>query len=71
MQQPTVEWCPQCNAQLPPGLETCPRCGHRLSSSSQQGYSSRDIIHLAATVLGIVLLPLLVIIGIIWLVLLR
>jgi len=66
-----VEWCPKCNAQLPPGLEKCPRCGHKLGDSSKDEYTLHDILSLSATILGIVLLPLLIIIGIIWLLFVR
>jgi hypothetical protein len=59
-----VEYCPKCNAQLPPGLEKCPRCGKRLHSNSGDQYSGRDIFWLSATTLGIVLIPLIIIIGI-------
>jgi uncharacterized paraquat-inducible protein A len=62
-----VEWCPKCNAQLPPGLEKCPRCGHKLRSGSKDEFTTRDILWLTGTILGIVLVPLLIIIGIIWL----
>ena len=65
-----VVWCPKCNAQLPPGLDKCPRCGHKLGGTSDE-YSLRDILWLSATILGMVLLPLLIIIGIIWLLFVR
>jgi hypothetical protein len=60
-----VQYCPKCNAQLPPGLEKCPVCNHRLSSKSADEFSFRDILSLTATILGYVLLPLLIIIGIV------
>ena len=63
-----VEFCPKCNAQLPPGLEKCPNCGHRLRSKSVDEYTLRDILTLSITTLGIVLLPVLIVIGIVWLI---
>jgi len=63
-----VEYCPKCNAQLPPGLQKCPNCGHRLHSTSKDEYSLRDIAWLTFTTLGIVLLPVLIVIGIVWLI---
>jgi len=59
-----VEYCPRCNAQLPPGLEKCPRCGKRLHSKNGEEYTARDIIWLSISTLGIVLIPMLIIIGI-------
>jgi ribosomal protein L40E len=64
-----VEWCPKCNAQLPPGLEKCPRCGAKLRGKQKDEYTFKDILWLTAAILGIVLLPVLVIIGIVWLIL--
>jgi ribosomal protein L40E len=63
-----VEYCPKCNAQLPPGMQKCPICGHRLASQAKDEYTLRDILQLSAIILGIVLLPLLIIIGIVWLI---
>jgi hypothetical protein len=65
-----VEYCPKCNAQLPPGLEKCPVCGHRMGSLSKDGFTFRDMIWLTGTILGIVLVPLLIIIGIVLLIIL-
>ncbi|OGO65586.1 MAG: hypothetical protein A2030_02255 [Chloroflexi bacterium RBG_19FT_COMBO_50_10] len=64
-----VEYCPKCNAQLPPGLQKCPACGHRLRSKSMDEYTLKDIFWLTAAILGIVLLPVLILIGIVWLIL--
>ncbi|OGO60379.1 MAG: hypothetical protein A2032_02880 [Chloroflexi bacterium RBG_19FT_COMBO_49_13] len=66
-----VEYCPKCNAQLPPGLQKCPVCGHRFPKTHPDEYTLRDIFWLSTVVLGIVLLPLLVIIGIVWLIFLK
>jgi len=63
-----VEYCPKCNAQLPPGLEKCPVCGQRLRSKSKDEYTCRDIASLSLTTLGIVLVPILIVIGIVWLI---
>jgi len=63
-----VEYCPKCNAQLPPGLEKCPNCGRRLRAKNKDEYTLRDIFLLSLTTLGIVLLPVLIIIGIVWLI---
>ncbi len=66
-----VEYCPKCNAQLPPGLEKCPICGHRFRSKRSDEYTLRDIFWLTAAILGIVLLPVLIVIGIVWLIVSR
>ncbi len=66
-----VEYCPKCNAQLPPGLEKCPNCGHRLRSNGKDEYTMRDVIWLSISTLGIVLLPVLIVIGIVWLIISR
>jgi ribosomal protein L40E len=66
-----VEYCPKCNAQLPPGLEKCPNCGHRLRSKGKDEYTMRDVISLSISILGIVLLPVLIVIGIVWLIISR
>jgi ribosomal protein L40E len=63
-----VEYCPKCNAQLPPGLEKCPVCGHRMRSKAKDEFTFRDILWLTATILGFVLFPMLVIIGIVLLI---
>jgi ribosomal protein L40E len=63
-----VEYCPKCNAQLPPGLEKCPNCGHRLRSKRPDEYTLKDILWLSLTILGIILIPLLIIIGVVWLI---
>ncbi|OGO62034.1 MAG: hypothetical protein A2029_08535 [Chloroflexi bacterium RBG_19FT_COMBO_47_9] len=65
-----VEYCPKCNAQLPPGLEKCPICGHRMGPKAKDGFTFRDMIWLTGTILGIVLVPLLIIIGIVLLIIL-
>jgi len=65
MDKIVVEYCPKCNAQLPPGLEKCPVCGHRMPSKSKDEITFRDIFWLTATILGFVLLPMLIIIGIV------
>ncbi len=64
-----LEYCPKCGAQLPPGLEKCPSCGHRLHSKSRDEYDLRDIARLTCSTLGIVLVPVLIGIGIVWLIL--
>ena len=63
-----VEYCPKCHAQLPPGLEKCPVCGKRMPSKSKDEYTCRDIILLTLTILGYVLVPLLIIIGVVFLI---
>jgi hypothetical protein len=65
-----VEYCPKCNAQLPPGLQKCPICGHKLPGKSSDEFTLKDIFSLTASVLGIVLVPLLIIIGIVLLIIL-
>jgi RNA polymerase subunit RPABC4/transcription elongation factor Spt4 len=63
-----VEYCPKCNAQLPPGLEKCPVCGQRIHSKNKDEYTWRDVFWITFTTLGVVLVPLLIIIGIVWLI---
>jgi ribosomal protein L40E len=63
-----VEYCPKCSAQLPPGLEKCPTCGLRLRSKRPDEYTLKDILWLSLTILGIILIPLLIIIGVVWLI---
>jgi ribosomal protein L40E len=64
-----VEYCPKCKAQLPPGLEKCPNCGHRLHPKRRDEYTLRDIAWLTFITLLIVLVPVLIGIGIVWLIL--
>ena len=63
-----VEYCPKCNAQLPPGLEKCPICGQKLGGKSNDEFTFKDIFSLTTSVLGIVLVPLFIIIGIVLLI---
>jgi ribosomal protein L40E len=63
-----VEYCPKCNAQLPPGLEKCPNCGHRLRSKRPDEYTFKDILWISCTTLGIIIIPLLIIIGVVLLI---
>jgi uncharacterized membrane protein YvbJ len=60
-----VQYCPKCNAQLPPSLQKCPVCGRRLGSMANDEFSFKDILSLAGTILKIVLIPMLIIIGIV------
>jgi uncharacterized membrane protein YvbJ len=63
-----VEYCPKCNAQLPPGLQKCPICGHKFPGNSDDEFTTKDIFSLSSTILGIVLVPLLIIIGVVLLI---
>jgi len=63
-----VEVCPKCGAQLPPGIQKCPSCGHRLRGKRPDEYTFRDIMALTFTILGIVLVPVLIVVGIVWLI---
>jgi ribosomal protein L40E len=63
-----VEYCPKCGAQLPPGLEKCPNCGQRLRKKDKDEYSLGDILRLSCTTLAIILVPLLILVGIAWLI---
>jgi uncharacterized paraquat-inducible protein A len=60
-----VVYCPKCNAQLPPGLQKCPVCGRRLRLGAKDEFTFKDILTLTGTILGIVLIPILIIIGIV------
>jgi len=70
MDKSMVEYCPKCNAQLPPGLQKCPICGHKLRGKLNDEFTLKDIFSLTASILGIVLVPLLIIIGIVLLIIL-
>jgi len=70
MEKTMVQYCPKCNAQLPPGLQKCPICGHKLRGNSTDEFTLKDIFSLTASILGIVLVPLLIIIGIVLLIIL-
>jgi uncharacterized membrane protein YvbJ len=70
MDKTMVEYCPKCNAQLPPGLQKCPICGHKLPGNSTDEFSLKDIFSITASVLKIVLVPLFIMIGIILLIIL-
>lgn len=63
-----VEYCPNCNAQLPPGLEKCPNCGYRLRSKQTDEFSLKEIFQMSLSVLWIILVPLIIVIGIILLI---
>jgi ribosomal protein L40E len=70
MNSSVVEYCPKCHAQLPPGLEECPMCGQRLQTKSKDEFNFKDIINFSCAILGIILVPLLIIIGIVWVIIL-
>jgi len=70
MDKTMVQYCSKCNAQLPPGLQKCPICGQKLRGNSTDEFTLKDIFSLTASILGIVLVPLLIIIGIILLIIL-
>jgi uncharacterized membrane protein YvbJ len=63
-----VEYCPKCGVQLPPGLDKCPNCGQRLPGKEKNEYTGRDIARLTCTILGFALVPVLILIGIVWLI---
>ncbi len=63
-----VETCPNCHTQVPPGLEKCPNCGYRLRRKGRDGYTLRDIAWLTCSTLLVVLVPVLIGIGLIWLI---
>ncbi len=63
-----VEYCPKCGAQLPAGLEICPNCRQRLPRKKRDGFTLHDIAQLSCTTLGIVLVPVLIGIAILWLI---
>ena len=37
------DFCPKCNAMLPPGLEECPRCGKLLADEDKAALNKEDI----------------------------
>ncbi|MEW6717295.1 MAG: hypothetical protein AB1345_07320 [Chloroflexota bacterium] len=55
------EWCPNCNAMLPEGLETCPRCKSKLGKSKQAGFSISDYFHYSLYAIGIALVPVIIV----------
>ncbi len=60
-----VEWCSKCRAMLPPGSNRCPRCRQKIRSSSkiETDITPQDILKLSVYVLGIVLIPVVLAIG--------
>jgi len=62
-QGPTHQFCPQCNAMLPPHLVECPRCGQDLLKNTME-VSTRDIFRITGFVLLIALVPLLFVIAV-------
>jgi predicted amidophosphoribosyltransferase len=55
------EWCPQCNAMLPPGTAECPRCGAQLAGGGDgEAIRDKDVFWLSAYTIGIVLIPLVI-----------
>ncbi len=58
------DWCPKCNAMLPPGLEECPRCGKKLSGTGEKprALENQDIANITLVVLGFAAIPIVVII---------
>jgi uncharacterized paraquat-inducible protein A len=54
------EWCPQCNAMLPPGSKECPRCGAKLDGEGEQDVGNKEVFWLSAYTIGIVLIPLII-----------
>lgn len=61
-------WCPKCHAMLPEGLEKCPSCGVKLckpkSEESDEEFSRADYFWYSAYTIGVVLIPIIVVIGI-------
>ena len=60
---PTHQFCPKCNAMLPPHLVECPRCGQNLAEPSVD-ISAKEVFQLTGAVLLLALIPLVVIIGV-------
>jgi len=58
------EWCPKCNAMLPPGSRKCPVCGAKLPSSPGDQTSNKEIFWFSAYIIGLALIPLLIALGI-------
>jgi hypothetical protein len=58
------EWCPECNAMLPDGLENCPRCNAKLSGRTTDGNDKPDTLPITLYVLGLMLIPLIIVLAI-------
>ncbi len=58
------EWCPKCNAMLPPGLQNCPSCGAKLPSGQGDQTSKKEIFWFSAYIIGLALIPILIALGI-------
>jgi uncharacterized paraquat-inducible protein A len=61
--RPTHQWCPECNAMLPPHLEECPRCQTNLKTGGK-GREFREILQITLTIVGVSIIPFIIIIAI-------
>jgi hypothetical protein len=55
-----TQWCPKCNAMLPPNLKKCPRCGKKLPKENS-GTTMEDIANITLAVFALIIIPLVII----------
>ena len=61
------EWCPECHAMLPEGVEECPRCGAKLHGKDDDpALNKEDITNVTLTVLLYAAIPFLALILVIY-----
>ena len=63
MDGPTHQWCPKCNAMLPPHLEWCPRCKTNLKTGGT-GQAFREIFQITAMIVAVSIIPFIIILAI-------
>ena len=55
---PTHQFCPGCNAMLPPHLTECPRCGDDLLKPGGGSITGKEIFQITGVVLLMAIVPL-------------
>ena len=63
-QHPTHQFCPNCNALLPPDLNECPQCGEKLNASGEPELTKRHRFQLVILFALGAVLPICLLIGV-------